>query len=247
MSSLPKRKSNKSKPPRPAGKAPMPIRAKLTPGRPPTLTQKQVNEIRRRLAAGESTTALAREYGVSKATISGHCSQKVERIKNIASQMVTTEKNFDGLPISEQAAVINLVDQMKATSNNLAAAARAGSATSAHLAGIAHGKAVQLDPEAVDMNDLREISALTQTANQAATIGTALIAFPKNSRLDEAPPQAPKKRDLSMLTMAELKVGQYLSRRIAGAPMQITDPREAQSLLREFEKCMADIKGGKQS
>jgi len=44
-----------------------------------------------------------------------------------------------------------------------------------------------------------------------------------------------------MLTMAELKVGQYQARRIEGAPVQITDPSEAQGLLREFEKCMTEI------
>lgn len=47
-----------------------------------------------------------------------------------------------------------------------------------------------------------------------------------------------------MLTMAELKVGQYLARRIAGAPTKIIGPREAENLIRAFEKCMVDINGG---
>ena len=45
-----------------------------------------------------------------------------------------------------------------------------------------------------------------------------------------------------MLTMAELKVGQYLARLIVGAPTKIIDPREAENLIRAFEKCMAEIK-----
>jgi DNA-binding transcriptional regulator YdaS (Cro superfamily) len=220
----------------------MPVKAKLGPGRPSKLTPKQLNEIRRRLATGESTTALAREYGVAKATISGHCSQKVERIKDIASQMVSAEQKFECLPVSEQAAVINLVDQMKATSNNLAAAARAGSATSAHLAGIAHGKAVQLNPVAPDPEELRMVSALTQTANQAATIGTALIAFPKNSRLDEAPPKPKSAYDLSLLSNEALKVIRHLYKKAEGGPVKVLDRYGAENLIRAFEKCMAEVK-----
>ncbi len=47
-----------------------------------------------------------------------------------------------------------------------------------------------------------------------------------------------------MLTMAELEVAHYISRRIEGAPMHITDPREVENLIREFEKCVAEIQEG---
>jgi hypothetical protein len=98
--------------------------------------------------------------------------------------MVATEQAFQNLPDSERTAVLNLVDTLKATGNNLAAAARSGSLTSARLAEMAHGKAVQLDPENVDAG-LREIAALTQVANQAATIGTAMVTANAKAALVE--------------------------------------------------------------
>lgn len=165
--------------------------ATRTPGRPSKLAPKQWDEIRRRLAAGESTSALAREFKVGKATISERCSQKVQRIKKLATTMVETEQIFENMPVSEQAAVLNLIDQMKATTHNLANAARHGSATSARLARIAYGKAVQLDSDDVDMADLKQIAALTQTANQAATIGTDLLAATRNTPLAQPEPSEP--------------------------------------------------------
>jgi len=224
--------------------APMPNMAKLAPGRPSKLTPKQWAEIGRRLALGESTSALAREFGVGKARISERFSGKTQELKTLASQVVNLDTALDQLPDSERGAVLTLADYMKATGNNLAAAARAGSATSALLAGLAHGKAVQLNPDSVDMKGLQEIAALTQTANQAATIGTALVTATKNSRLEEAPPPAPQKQDLSMLTMAELRVARYIALRIEGGPQQITNPNEAQDLIGSFEKCMAEVKVG---
>jgi DNA invertase Pin-like site-specific DNA recombinase len=41
-------------------------------GRKPSLTPSQVSELRQRLAAGESVTALAAEYGISRQTIYNH-------------------------------------------------------------------------------------------------------------------------------------------------------------------------------
>ena len=41
-------------------------------GRKPSLTPDQVTELRQRLAAGESVTALAAEYGVSRQTVYNH-------------------------------------------------------------------------------------------------------------------------------------------------------------------------------
>jgi hypothetical protein len=186
---------------------------------------------------------LARSFGVSKATISGRCSQKVERLKTLASKKISVDQEFEHLPISEQAAVINLVDQMKATSTNLATAARHGSATSARLAGIANRKAAQLDPDAVDMEDLREIAALSLTANQAATVGTAMLAASRNDPKPVVDP--PEEQDLSHLTDEELHMLIYLTMRIEQVPMQFVTTSKPgyiePGLVREVEKCLAAI------
>ena len=216
------------------------------PGRPSKLTSRQWEEIRRRLAAGESTSALAREFKVSKATISGRCSQKVERLKTLASKKISVDAEFDHLPISEQAAVINLVDQMKATTTNLATAARHGSATSARLAQIANRKAVQLDPAAPDPDDLRMVSALIQTSNQAATIGTAMLTVTKNDPQAKPAVDPEEEQDLSLLSDEELYILTYLTMRIEQVPMQFTTTSKPgyiePGLVREVEKCLAAIK-----
>lgn len=56
------------------------------------------------LLAGESTSALAREFGVSKSTISVRFSERSETIKNVAHQIVATEQALSFLNVSEQLA-----------------------------------------------------------------------------------------------------------------------------------------------
>ena len=99
-------------------------------GRPSKLTDKQWGEIGRRLASGEPTNALAREYKVSKATVSEQCS------------------------------VISLVDQMKGIQNDYAVSAANGAKTSAHLTGIAQRKAAKLtdDVETEDLRTIAALA-----------------------------------------------------------------------------------------
>jgi hypothetical protein len=132
------------------------------------------------LVTGESTSALAREFKVSKSLVSGRFSNRAESLKSLAGQIVEVERVFDRLTVSEQCSVTSLVDHLKAIGNNLAAAANFGTASAARLAEIAHGKVVKLDAEQPDAEELKGIAALTSVSNAAASVGTTLVAANRN-------------------------------------------------------------------
>ena len=153
-------------------------------GRPSKLTDKQWAEIGRRLLAGEKAASLAREFKVSRATLSERFSERIGKVKSVANQLVSAEVSLRSLPVSEQLQALTLADELRAISMHLAGAAKYGSATAHRLAGIAHGKvaeiddAVPLDEKSVDA--LRGISVLTKLANDAAAVGLNLLAANKD-------------------------------------------------------------------
>jgi len=171
-------------------------------GRQSKLTDAQWEKIGKRLLAGESPSALAREFGVSKSTISGRFSERVQNVKDVANQIVATENALSKLNISEQIAARSLADDLKAISEHLAGAARFGAATAHRLSGIAHNKAAEID-DAKPMDDasrtaLGNIAVLTKMANDASEIGLNLLKANKdtiddlNKRTnDEASPTNP--------------------------------------------------------
>jgi AcrR family transcriptional regulator len=148
-------------------------------GRPSKLTDAQWEQIGKRLLAGESAADLAREFGVSKAAVSMRFSKRNETIKDVAKQIVETERALSFLNVSEQMAARSLADDLKAISEHLAGAARYGSATAHRLSGIAHSKASEIDdaspltPESIE--SLKGIAVLTKMANEASEIGVNLL------------------------------------------------------------------------
>lgn len=153
-------------------------------GRPSKLTDKQWEQIGKRLLGGEKSADLAREYGVSKAVISSRFSKRTEAIKDVANQIVATEAAMSFLNVSEQMAARSLADDLKAISGHLAGAARFGAATAHRLSGIAHNKVSEIDDAAPmdesSRNALRDISVLTKMANEASDIGVSLLKANKD-------------------------------------------------------------------
>lgn len=158
-------------------------------GRHSKLTDAQWEAIGKRLLAGESVSALSREFNVSKAAVSQRFSKRHSEIKTVANQIVETERALSKLNISEQIAARSLADDLKAISEHLAGAARFGSATAHRLSGIAHAKAAEID-DAKPLDDqslaaLKGISVLTKIANEAGEIGINLLRANKEA-IDEA-------------------------------------------------------------
>jgi len=148
-------------------------------GRPSKLTDAQWEAIGKRLLAGESAAALAKEFGVDRAAVTRRFSQRNATIKNVANQIVETERALSFLNASEQIAARSLADDLKAISEHLAGAARFGAATAHRLSGIAHSKAAEID-DAQPLNEesigaLKGIAALTKLANESSEIGVNLL------------------------------------------------------------------------
>lgn len=157
--------------------------------RPSKLTDAQWEKIGKRLLQGESASSLAREFGISKASVSGRFSERVQKVKSVANQIVETDRSLSLLNVSEQIAAHDLAAQLKSISGHLASAANYGAATAHRLAGIAHGKVSEID-DAAPLDEesliaLKGIAALTRMSNESANIGLNLLAANK-AQIEEA-------------------------------------------------------------
>lgn len=154
-------------------------------GRPSKLNERQWDAIGKRLLAGEKAADLAREFGISPATISARFSKRIETVKTVANQLVATENAIRSLPVSEQVSVFALADELRAISTHLAGAAKYGSATAHRLAGIAHAKVQEIDDaaplDAESIESLKGVAVLTKMANEASQIGVNLLAANKET------------------------------------------------------------------
>jgi predicted DNA-binding protein YlxM (UPF0122 family) len=153
--------------------------------RPSKLTDKQWETIGKRLLNGESAASLAREFDISKASVSTRFSKRTETIKDVAKQIVATEAALSFLNVSEQMAARSLADGLKDISGHLIGAARFGAATSHRLSGIAHSKVMEID-DAAPMDDLSrkalsDVAALTRMANESSEIGVNLLKANKET------------------------------------------------------------------
>lgn len=146
-------------------------------GRPSKLTDAQWERIGKRLLAGESNAALAREFNISKANISGRFSKRTETVKNVANQIVATDRAISFLNVSEQIAAFSLADELKAISMHMAGAGKFGAATSHRLAMLANAQVSKIDEtDPMESQEiLQGISALTKMSNDASMIPINLL------------------------------------------------------------------------
>lgn len=154
-------------------------------GRKSKLTDKQWEQIGKRLLNGEKGRALAVEFKVSEAAIRARFSAQHAEIKSVANQILTTESAIKALPISAQVAAISLADQFRSISGHLLGAANFSAASSHRLAGIAHGKVQEID-DATPLNEdsrnaLRDVAVLTKMANDSSFIPLNLLAANKEA------------------------------------------------------------------
>jgi transposase-like protein len=83
-------------------------------GRPRKLSERDMEEIIRRLVNGETMAALAREYGVSKTTMSRNFSGRLTRIQGAAWRLARAEMQLQAMPPEARRAVRDLVSAMRA-------------------------------------------------------------------------------------------------------------------------------------
>lgn len=157
-------------------------------GRKSALTEKQWQEIERRLIAGEAGRSLAKEFKISEAAIRKRFGAQVKQIKDVANQLVTAETALRALPISAQISARTLADELREISTHLAGAGRFGAATAHRLSGIAHAKVQEIDDSKPLDDDsleaLKGVAVLTKLANESSQIAVNLLAANKETVRD---------------------------------------------------------------
>lgn len=171
-------------------------------GRPSKLAPHQWDQIQRRLLAGEGASALGREYGVDEAIIRrrfGHSrkSESPKEVQNAARLVADAGAALDALPPMQRQVALTLAEELREISRSLAAAARLGSQTAQMLAAKAHQQAATVQ----DVDGLREVAALTRTANEAAHVGLQLLRTNEDKLRDE---EAERKRQAEQVTRIEI-------------------------------------------
>lgn len=163
------------------------------------LSEKQWDDIGKRLLAGEKGRVLAREYGISETAIRKRFGSQVRTEKTVANQLFEAENAFRELPIGSQIRVANLLDELRAVSIHLAGTAKLGAMTAHRLAGIANQQVDKLDDidplNQESMETLKGVAVLTELSNKAAQTGLNLLAANKKhtEKINEAEIRTPTK------------------------------------------------------
>lgn len=154
-------------------------------GRKSKLTPEQWAEVDRRIFEGESIRALARERGISEATIRDRISKigKQENVQVVAGKIVEAQRSLAALPISAQITAQNLAARLLSISDNLASAAEYGAKTAHRLNALANSEVAKVDDAnplgAASLEAMRGVSAMTKLANEASATGLNLLAANK--------------------------------------------------------------------
>lgn len=153
-------------------------------GRPSKLTEPLRVEIGKRLAAGESIRALAREFRIAESTLRLNFSAQAPEIRSVATALATAETELMRLPVSAQQSARSLADQMKQVSNSLGQAAVNGAAINAKLTHLAVKKLDTITEDS-SPDDLKPIAAMVATGNEASKTALALVNANKGAATTE--------------------------------------------------------------
>lgn len=161
-------------------------------GRKSKLTPAQWEEVERRLLAGETPRAIARDYPITEAAIRQRKTSDVEKIKDVANQIVSATQALRSLPITSQTSAQTFAAKLLALSDHALGAATYGMATAHRLQGIANGLVAQVDDAnpLESMSTMKAVAVLTDIANKAAHTGLNLIAANKD-RAGPPPEEVP--------------------------------------------------------
>ena len=169
--------------------------------RPSKLSPEQWAEIERRLAAGESASALAREFGISEGAIRKRfgsnqtISTKSTKVREVAEKLASAQTALAELPIRQQYMAVSLAEKLRNISASLASAAELGAATAHRLHALANTEVAKVDDaEPMDsIEKLRNVGVLTKLANDSSHIALNLLSANKErvaafSEPEQAPP-----------------------------------------------------------
>jgi len=166
-------------------------------GRPSKLSQPQIVEIGKRMAAGEATRALAREFRVGEATLRRIFSAQAPIIQDVAQRLATAEADLLRLPVTAQQSARTLADQLRQASTSLAAAAVNGAQINERLTGLAVKRLREIDEQS-EPEALKPIAALVATGNEAGRTALALVGANKTA-VQQEESEAPERIEIVLV------------------------------------------------
>lgn len=150
------------------------------------LSEKQWLEIERRLEAGESVRALAREFKISPSAISARFSEQQKKIKKVTNQIVEANQALKSLPLSAQISVHNRTQRLMAIQAATDDAAIAGSNISKIVSEAAHRRVkAATDDELIDAEYLKSLMAAGMVSNTHAKIGLDVMSIASKEKAVE--------------------------------------------------------------
>lgn len=167
--------------------------------RPSKLTPAQWREIERRLTEGEGASALAREFGISPASVSVRVTKVSKKVSETAQKLADAQTALAALPVAQQYAAVSLADKLRSISGSLASAAELGAKTAHRLHALANSEVEKVDDAdpLQSLTALKGVGVLTKLANESSQIAVNLLAANRDTvkqinaaQLDE--PDAPK-------------------------------------------------------
>jgi len=160
--------------------------------RPSKLSPEQWHELERRLARGEKASALAREFGISPASVTTRVSKVSKKILETAHALADAQTALAELPVAQQYAAVSLAEKLRSISSSLASAAELGAKTSHRLHALANAEVAKVDDAEPlqSLDALRGVGVLTKLANDSAQIAVGLLTANRETMREEARPPA---------------------------------------------------------
>ena len=156
------------------------------------LSEKQWAEVDRRLLEGDAARAIARDFDLSEAAVRSRKNTHVAPVKDVANQIVSTQRALKALPITSQQTAQTLAQKLMSLSDNLLGAAMYGAATAHRLNAIANDMVQKVDDAEPlkSMEALKAVAVIGKIASEQAHIGLQLVNANKGNMPVE-PPEAP--------------------------------------------------------
>jgi hypothetical protein len=152
-------------------------------GRQSKLTPAQWQEIERRLSNGEGASALAREFGISPASISVKFSKITKKVTETAHKLAEAQIALAELPSAQQYQALSLAEKLQNISHSLASAAELGAKTAHRLHSLANSEVNKVDDAnpLASIDSLKGVGILTKLANDSSQIAVNLLSANKDT------------------------------------------------------------------
>lgn len=145
--------------------------------RPSKITDEELEQIANRVLAGESLSAVCREFGVDKGNTQRRITQRNTTIKALANQKATVLAEIRAQPVKQQLLINELAEGIMAMNSNLLKHGVSASVRGAELSAAANKRLAMAISEdgTVDVEALKEVAALGRMANEASEVPMGLV------------------------------------------------------------------------